>query len=113
MRRFTLKTSTIFVAAGKKTRVYRSVDEVPERLRKRLVETTTGMNSATILIADRNGREQILRALQGAPNRLEQGPVSPMAQARERLRRLGWREWAYVAVPGVMGLAAWLLYTWR
>jgi hypothetical protein len=44
-------------------RVYRSVDEVPASLRTRLLKSTNGANSATILIADRRGRKQIARAL--------------------------------------------------
>src|SRR5436305_392610 len=70
MHRFTLKTSTIFIAKGRKTRVYRSVSEVPKRLRQELEESTNGFNSATILIADRRGREEIVRALHGLPSAL-------------------------------------------
>ena len=59
MQRVTVKTSTIFIAKGGKTQVYRSVSEVPPRLRKELEESTNSFNSATILIADRRGREEI------------------------------------------------------
>ena len=62
MHRVTVKTSTIFIAKGNRTRVYRSVSEIPQRLRKELEESTNSFNSATILIADRRGREEILRA---------------------------------------------------
>jgi hypothetical protein len=64
MHRVTVKTSTIFIAKGGRTRVYRSVSEIPQRLRKELEESTNGFNSATILIADRRGRKEIPRALQ-------------------------------------------------
>src|SRR5258707_15893011 len=70
MHRVTVKTSTIFIAKGGRTRVYRSVSEIPQRLRKELEESTNGFNSATILIADRRGRQEILRALQGMPSGL-------------------------------------------
>ena len=59
MQRVTVKTSTIFIAKGAKTRVYRSVQDVPPQLRKELEHSTNGFNSATILIADRRGREEI------------------------------------------------------
>ena len=52
---------------GGAERVYRSVDEVPARLRNRLLKTTNGANSATILIADRNGRKEIDKAMRKLP----------------------------------------------
>ncbi len=70
MHRMTVKTSTIFIAKGDRTRVYRSVNEIPQQLRKELEQSTNGFNSATILIADRRGRQEILRALQGMPSGL-------------------------------------------
>ena len=75
MDRLTVKTSTIFISVGSKTKVYRSVDEVPPKLRRKLQESTTGLNAATILIADRKGREEIVKALQGLPSGLQaRGP---------------------------------------
>lgn len=58
MQRVTLKTSTIFIAKGGKTRVYHSVNDVPPLLRKQLEDSTNGFNSRTILIADRRGRKR-------------------------------------------------------
>jgi hypothetical protein len=55
MPRVTVKTSTIFISVGEKTKVYRSVNDVPPPLRKKLEQSTNGINSATILIADRRG----------------------------------------------------------
>jgi hypothetical protein len=43
------------------------VDEVPVRLRTRLLKSTNGANSATILIADRRGRKKIARAMRDLP----------------------------------------------
>ena len=51
-----LKTSTILISADDIDGVYRSVQDVPEPLRKKLLRTTNGINSRTILIADRRGR---------------------------------------------------------
>ena len=65
MSRLTARSSTIFIATGAETRVYRSVEDVPPALRRKLVESTRGLNSATILIADKRGREELVRALQG------------------------------------------------
>src|ERR1035438_3637804 len=71
MAHLTAKSSTIFISAEGGTKVYRSVEDVPEPLRKRLVESTQGVNAATILIADKRGREELVRALQGRPSDLQ------------------------------------------
>jgi len=71
MALLTARSSTIFIATGLGTRVYRSVDEVPPSLRRKLQETTRGLNSATILIADKRGREELVRALQGQPSQVQ------------------------------------------
>ena len=70
MQRVTLKTSTIFIGKGDRTHVFHSFLEVPQHLRKELEDSTNGFNSATILIADRRGREEIRRALNGLPTAL-------------------------------------------
>jgi hypothetical protein len=68
MDRMTVKTSTIFISVGGKTKVFKSVDDVPPKLRRKLQESTSGINAATILIADRRGREEIVKALRGMPS---------------------------------------------
>jgi hypothetical protein len=57
------QTSTVLIAAGASRTVYRSVEDVPHKLRSRLLKSTNSSNSATILIADRRGREEIKRAM--------------------------------------------------
>ena len=58
-----LRTSTIVVSSRDAAGVYRSVKEVPADLRQQLLKTTTGENSATILIADKRGREMLARTM--------------------------------------------------
>jgi hypothetical protein len=60
-------TSSVLISAGGSDLVYRSVDEVPARLRSKLLKSTNGANSATILIADRRGRKEIARAMRKLP----------------------------------------------
>src|SRR3984957_10362345 len=71
MAQLTARTSTIFIATSDDTRVYRSVEDVPLPLRQKLLECTRGMNSAKILIADKQGREELVRALQGRPSEVQ------------------------------------------
>jgi hypothetical protein len=61
------RSSTVLVSASGGERVYRSVEEIPAPLRTRLLKSTNGRNSATILIADRRGRQEIARAVRNLP----------------------------------------------
>jgi hypothetical protein len=45
----------------------RSLEDVPAALRTKLLESTNGLNSATILIADRKGKEELARAVRRLP----------------------------------------------
>lgn len=122
MHRVTVKTSTIFIAKGGRTRVYRSVSEIPQRLRKELEDSTNGFNSATILIADRRGRREILRALQGLPSALRTrlaaslAPTqddTPAPKALRPLARFLRRNWSELLLPGAVGLLLWAALNWR
>ena len=53
-----VKTSTVLIATGNESNFYRSVQEVPELLRRQLIETTNSENSGMIVIADNAGKEQ-------------------------------------------------------
>jgi hypothetical protein len=61
------QSSTVLISAGGADLVYRSMEEVPTRLRTRLLESTNSANSATILIADRRGRKEIAKAMTHLP----------------------------------------------
>jgi hypothetical protein len=123
MQRVTVKTSTIFIAKGSKTRVYHSVQDVPPHLRKELEDSTNGFNSATILIADRRGRQEILRALNGFSSRLRSrlaSSLSPNPPTSEppppvsvRVFRYVRRNWAEILLPGAVGVIVWLAFHLR
>ena len=116
----TLRTSTIYIGVGKETLVYNSVDEVPPELRKRLVQTTSGGNSVSILIADERGREEIGRAIQGLPSPVRSRLAGILRKGRRETRRVqsrvfwkSWKLWVELAVVGSGGLAVWLAFTWQ
>jgi len=121
MSRVTLKSSTIFISVGNKTEVYRSVAEVPPSLRKKLEQSTNGINSATILIADRKGKEEIVRAIRGLPSNLRSRLSTSLreeAVAARTVRQpfpwakwaLVWQDWAEFLLPAAIGAAVWLLF---
>jgi hypothetical protein len=110
----TVKSSTIFISIGKRTKIYRSVDDVPPVLRKRLEQSTSGINSATILIADRNGREELVRSIQGLPSGV-QTRVGANRKPKTAVRQPAsfwnaYRHWIELGGIGVLGLGIWLAF---
>jgi hypothetical protein len=84
------QTSTVVIAAGGAHKVYRSVDEVPARLRTKLIKSTNGSNSATILIADRRGRKQISRVLRSLPPNAQRRLMSSLLAGETSSAVLRW-----------------------
>jgi hypothetical protein len=119
--RVTSRTSIVFVGTAEATRVYRSAAEVPSPLRKRLEQTTAGANSATILIADRRGREELVRALQGLPSDVQSRLARAIQSQRTKAdgvrvaapRNKGVRFWLELTLPFVAGSLLWLLLSWK
>ncbi len=86
-----VKRSMVLISRGEIRSVYGSVEEVPEPLRQQLIESTKGLNSATVLIADRRGREEITRAIRNLPGPM-QGRLLKMIMGdsdEEPLRHFG------------------------
>ncbi|MGH9584365.1 MAG: hypothetical protein ACRD4O_15685, partial [Bryobacteraceae bacterium] len=114
MTRLTSRTSTIFIATARNTRVYRSMEEVPPPLRRKLRQTTRGLNSATILIADRRGREELVRALQGQASELHSRLVETLKARQVRpeqvapSRPASIRLWLEMLLPAAASVSLWL-----
>lgn len=107
------QTSTVLIAADGTEAMYRSVEELPDSLRSRLLKSTNSPNSATIFIADQRGREEIAKALRNLPG----GPQRRMIRslltgdgATESEAEAGWltprRKWILL---GAVFLATLLL----
>jgi hypothetical protein len=74
-------------------------------LRKLLQDSTSSRNSATILIADRRGKEEISKALE----RVSGTPAPAPAPCVKRVLGLSLRNWIGVVIGFVSGVAAWLI----
>jgi hypothetical protein len=81
-----VKTSTIFISTGEVESVYRSVEEVPDPLKRQLIRSTNGLNSATIVIADRQGRKEIARAIRNLPAQAANRPPAQPEALKARIR---------------------------
>ena len=103
----TLKTSTILISAGEEQNVYHSLEEVPDPLKRQLLRSTNGLNSATIVIADREGRREIAKAIRNLP-----------AAENPRGAAAGKRRKAILNGVGAILLAMaaaliWFIFRWR
>lgn len=112
-----VRTSTVLISSGRTAAVYRSVREVPDALRKKLLRSTSGLNAATILIADRRGREELAKAIRRLPAQAqgklmkslfgESADGSPVRWLDARRRKL-----AGAALAMMTALVVWLAATW-
>ena len=122
MSRVTLKSSTIFISVGNKTEVFRSVNDVPPPLRKKLraIHQQHQFRDHSV-IADRKGKEEIVREaiLAVLPLQPPLTPTGPPRYRQEAKRESKvpnrwlalWQDWAEILLPAVIGLAVWLLFT--
>jgi hypothetical protein len=114
------QTSTVLISTERADRVYRSVEEVPLRLRNRLLKTTNGANSATILIADRKGRKEIDKAMRKLPATQQRRMVHSMlsGNVEPHVDPLGWltpalRKWIAAAVFLIAVLVAVAVFLYK
>lgn len=120
MAQLTARTSTIFIGTSDDTRVYRSVEEVPLALRQKLLECTRGINSATILIADKQGREELVRALKGQPSdvqcrlvdnmRARQPEARPKSLKTDPLPVQSVNSWVEILLPLAAAASLWAFF---
>jgi hypothetical protein len=113
VKQLTLRTSTILISVRNGTQVYRTIDEVPPKLRRKLLQSTSGQNSATILIADRGGRRELNRAIQVLPSGIRARLASALQECAEQRHPepsplLAVPLWMKVLIAAGLGLLAWL-----
>jgi hypothetical protein len=87
-------------------------------LRKKLEQSTNGINSATILIADRRGREEIVKAIRGLPSGVQSRLTSSISPTQDKPKpeapiasRAFWRNWIEILLPAAIGMVVYLLFS--
>lgn len=108
--RGTYQVSAVLISARGGERVFRSVEDVPPGLRTRLLKSTNGANSATILIADRGGRREIARAMRNLPGTAQRRLLRAVTGGEDGTGVAGWltprRRKAILVLLALLSLAA-------
>jgi len=105
-----VKTSTILISANDTKGVYHSVAEIPEPLRRKLLRSTNSVNSRTILIADRRGRQEIARALRKLPGAAQRRLSNSLLTGKlNSSSKLTVPQVIGMLLAGASGLLAWLI----
>ena len=112
-----VKTSTVMIATRDENSLYRSVQEVPESLRRRLIETTNGENSGMIVIADRAGKEQWTEVVAHRESQQAKAAVTSekVAVPARGLAGISWATWAGVLLflaAGAMIASVFQFHPW-
>ena len=108
-----VKTASILISSGDAEGVYRSVEELPEPLRAKFTVATQGINSATILIADKRGREEIARALRKLPSSAQRGLFRSLYDAAPQGMRVSVANIVGLLLAGSTGVLVWLILSHR
>ncbi len=106
-----VKTSAVMIAAAGERGFYRSVQEVPEPLRTKLLASTKSANSGTIVIADRAGKEQLThivgrREAAARERALVASPIRIPAQKKWPAQML---EFSFLGISGIFWIGIVLL----
>ena len=107
------QSSTVLISTSGTEQVYRSVEEVPAGLRTRLLKSTNGANSATILIADRRGRREIAKAMRNLPGPVQRRWMHTLLATEAAANAMEWltpgRRRSILLVVAILAIAAVIL----
>jgi hypothetical protein len=107
-----LKTTVVHVCFKGASGVFRSAEAIPAKVKRQIAVTAKQGRSATILIADRNGKRELARAVRGRASRVALRLTRKPASKLQHLWAAG-REWLDLIVLGLAGLLLWLAFLLR
>ena len=110
--KWVLKTSAVRVSDSQGDQVYHSLEEVPASLREKIRETLEGPNAETVLIANQEAYDQIIRKIRDLPPAMQpwKAAAEAAAEAAKKPRTLDWR----LALAGILSalVAMWVFWIW-
>lgn len=108
-----VKTSTVRVAVGESDRVYRSVEDLPPALRRKMEQAIGSPDTETILIADEKGREQIFGVIQSLPPEVQKRVLAAlrMPAGTAPFRSATARALLLLAVLAALLLSIWWIWS--
>lgn len=106
MERIVQKFSVVYVATAEKTEIFRSIEEMPEDIRLRLVRAARSSQVDTLVIANEKGREMLQS--EGWPAAGDKSDEPP-AQALPKSLRWG----IIMMLAGAVGLVMTLMLQYR
>lgn len=101
-----VKSSTVLISSGSTQTIYRSLDDVPAPLKQQLAQSTNSPQSETIVMADRRGRREIAKVVDGGVE--EPAVVVEQASAPSLSRR--WMRSIALVLAIVAGLLIWHVF---
>ncbi len=112
--RWVVKTSSVRISTVEGERIYRSLDEVPEALREKIHVTAAGPRSQTILIANQEAYDHILRGSPELPPEMRKfQPALLRQRAGSSGAGVAERHWRALAIGGIGAiLGLWALWIW-
>jgi hypothetical protein len=70
MEQTTLRTFAILVSTSDRNEWFQSKEDLPSPIREQMESSLRSSDSFTFLLADQNGREELVKALSGSPSQL-------------------------------------------
>ncbi len=110
--RWVVKTSAVRISTKEGERIYRTLDDVPQPLRDEVEKTVEGPRSQTILIANQEAYDHILRGVPELPPEMRKFQPALLRQRGRRSSTAG-RHWKMLAIGGFAVIfTLWALWIW-
>lgn len=110
--KWVVKASSVRVSTLQGDRVYGSLDDVPAELRERIRTTLEGPRSETILIANQEAYDRVIRGVEDLPEEMQRfRPV--LLNQRSSKPAVDAAEWRPLLIGGLATIVAlWGLWLW-
>lgn len=109
--RWVVKASSVRVSTLQGDRIYRSLEDIPPELRDRIRSTLEGPNAETILIANQEAYERVIRGVEDLPEEMQR--FRPVLLNQRRRPSSDAADWRPLLIGGLTTIVAlWGLWLW-